>query len=308
MKINVRVVIITIVAMLLIMLFFNNIFAETTTSNNIAGNKTNITEDSDSSESTDNSDIKNIGKNYPGKNYIVGNVRNDNLIDVSDAVDVLVIVANIYSWDFANSEAQDDYEIYQKLVEDGKISYNENIKSIEKVKINMRVLHNVKNPDTSVEMFGKKMKAPIFAAPVSGTTLNMGGKYTEKEMKELITKKGGLVSLLGTSDARDVDAMIEKGDKEAKLVYDAMIYQVAKAIGAYSVILKGKVDAIILTGGIARDEYVVEGLKDYVSYLGKIVVIPGEKEMDALANGALRVLRGEEEALEYTGIPVWQAK
>ena len=131
MKINVRVVIITIVAMLLIMLFFNNIFAETTTSNNIAGNKTNITEDSDSSESTDNSDIKNIGKNYPGKNYIVGNVRNDNLSDVSDAVDVLVIVANIYSWDFANSEAQDDYEIYQKLVEDGKISYNENIKSID---------------------------------------------------------------------------------------------------------------------------------------------------------------------------------
>ena len=131
MKINVRVVIITIVAMLLIMLFFNNIFAETTTSNNIAGYKTNITEDSDSSESTDNSDIKNIGKNYPGKNYIVGNVRNDNLIDVSDAVDVLVIVANIYSWDFANSEAQDDYEIYQKLVEDGKISYNENIKSID---------------------------------------------------------------------------------------------------------------------------------------------------------------------------------
>jgi hypothetical protein len=131
MKINVRVVIITIVAMLLIMLFFNNIFAETTTSNNIAGNKTNITEDSDSSESTDNSDIKNIGKNYPGKNYIVGNIRNDNLIDVSDAVDVLVIVANIYSWDFANSEAQDDYEIYQKLVEDGKISHNENIKSID---------------------------------------------------------------------------------------------------------------------------------------------------------------------------------
>lgn len=127
MKINVRVVIITIVAMLLIMLFFNNIFAETTTSNNIAGNKTNITEDSDSSESTDNSDIK-IQEKLSWKNYIVGNVRNDNLIDVSDAVDVLVIVANIYSWDFANSEAQDDYEIYQKLVEDGKISYNENIK------------------------------------------------------------------------------------------------------------------------------------------------------------------------------------
>ena len=134
------------------------------------------------------------------------------------------------------------------------------------------------------------------------------GKHSKEEMKQLVSKKGGLVSLLGTSDAREVGAMIAKGDKEAKLVYDAMIYQIAKAIGSYSVILKGKIDAIILTGGIARDEYVVNGLKDYVSFLGEVVVIPGEKEMEALANGALRVLRGEEEALEYTGVPVWQGK
>lgn len=167
MKINVRVVIITIVAMLLIMLFFNNIFAETTTSNNIAGNKTNITEDSDSSESTDNSDIKNIGKNYPGKNYIVGNVRNDNLIDVSDAVDVLVIVANIYSWDFANSEAQDDYEIYQKLVEDGKISYNENIKSIDD-------LYNICDVDGDGEIFASDASKILryYAYKTAGNIIN----------------------------------------------------------------------------------------------------------------------------------------
>ena len=133
-------------------------------------------------------------------------------------------------------------------------------------------------------------------------------KQFGNEIKELITKKGGLVSHLDTSDARDVVKMISEGNKYAKLVYDAMIYQIAKAIGSYSVILRGQIDAIILTGGIARDEYVVSSLKDYVSYLGEVVVMPGEKEMEALANGALRVLRGEEEALEYTGIPVWQGK
>lgn len=131
------------------------------------------------------------------------------------------------------------------------------------------------------------------------------GKYTKNEMKDKITKTGGLVSLLGTSDAREVQEMIKKGNKFAKLVYDAMIYQIAKTIGAYSIILKGKIDAIIITGGIANDKKVVEKLKDYVSFIGKIVVIPGEEEMEALANGTLRILRNEEKALEYTGIPVW---
>ena len=80
------------------------------------------------------------------------------------------------------------------------VAFTENIKSLEKVKINMRVLHNVKNPDTSVEMFGKKMKAPIFAAPVSGTTLNMGGKYTEKEYISWVIEgclKAGIYPMVG---------------------------------------------------------------------------------------------------------------
>ena len=130
------------------------------------------------------------------------------------------------------------------------------------------------------------------------------GKYTENEIKELITKKGGLISHLDTSDARDVVKMISEGNKYAKLVYDAMIYQVAKEVGAQSVVLKGKIDSIILTGGIAYEEYFVIGLKEYIEFLGKIIIIPGEEEMQALANGVLRVLNGEEEAQEYTGIPV----
>lgn len=144
----------------------------------------------------------------------------------------------------------------------------------------------------------------------AGSLVNLcySGKYTKQEMKDLVSKKGGLVSLLGTSDAIEVKEMIRNGNKFAKLVYDSMIYQIAKAIGAYSVILKGDVQAIILTGGIANDKELVEAIKDYVSYIGKVVVMPGEEEMEALANGTLRVLTGEEKALEYTGKPVWQEK
>ena len=132
------------------------------------------------------------------------------------------------------------------------------------------------------------------------------GKYTKEEMKEKITKNGGLVSLLGTSDVREVKQMIEEGNEFAKLVYDAMIYNVAKAIGTYSVSLKGKVDAIILTGGIAHNKDLVDTIEEYVSFIGKVIAVPGEEEMEALSNGALRVLRGEENGMIYTGKPVWE--
>ena len=131
------------------------------------------------------------------------------------------------------------------------------------------------------------------------------GKYTEKEMYNKITKQGGLIDHLGTSDSREVVKMIEDGEKYAKIVYDAMIYQVAKAIGSYTTVLHGEVDAIILTGGISNDKYLVEELTNMVSYIGPISVMPGEFEMEALAAGALRVLRGEEEVKIYTGEPIW---
>ncbi len=132
------------------------------------------------------------------------------------------------------------------------------------------------------------------------------GNYSEKEMVELITKNGGLVSHLGTSDLRDVDKMIEEENEYAKLVFKSMVYQIAKEVGAMATVLKGKIDAIILTGGMAKDNMLIEELKEYISYLGKIVLIPGEEEMQALSNGALRVLRGEENAIEYTGKPVYE--
>lgn len=131
------------------------------------------------------------------------------------------------------------------------------------------------------------------------------GKFTEKEMRDKVTKTGGLVDHLGTSDAREVEKMIAEGDTYAKLIYDAMIYEIGKTAGAMAAVLKGKVDAIILTGGISHDKYVAEYLKDMLSFLAPVEVMAGEFEMEALAAGAVRVLDGQEKAKHYTGIPVW---
>ncbi len=131
------------------------------------------------------------------------------------------------------------------------------------------------------------------------------GEYTKKQMMDYLTKNGGIVDHLGTSDAREVRAMIDKGDKYAELVYDAMIYQIGKFIGAYAAVMHGKVDAIILTGGIANDTYLTSKVTEMVSFIAPVKVMPGEFEMEALASGALRVLKGDEQPKEYTGIPVF---
>ena len=132
------------------------------------------------------------------------------------------------------------------------------------------------------------------------------GKYTEKELYDRIVKNGGLTDHLGTSDAREIVARINDGDKYAKLVYDAFIYQIAKAVGGCAAALKGQVDAIILTGGISHDKYLVEHLTEYISWIAPISVQAGEFEMEALAAGAIRALKGEEEVKQYTGIPVFE--
>jgi len=129
--------------------------------------------------------------------------------------------------------------------------------------------------------------------------LCFSGKYTHAEIKKMITGKGGLVAYLGTNDGRDVVKMIEEGDENAKLVFEAMAYQVAKDIGSCATVLKGNVDAIILTGGLAYGEMLINWIKARVAFIGDIVVYPGEDEMIALAQGGLRVLRKEEEAQVY---------
>ena len=122
------------------------------------------------------------------------------------------------------------------------------------------------------------------------------GKYTEAEVKKKITGEGGLVAYLDTNDMRDVLKASAEGDEKAKLIYDAFIYQVSKDVGAMATVLKGNVEAIVLTGGIAYSDVVVNSIKERVSFIAPLVVYGGEDEMLALAQGALRVLNGEEEA------------
>ncbi|MBS3995401.1 MAG: butyrate kinase [Alkaliphilus sp.] len=125
------------------------------------------------------------------------------------------------------------------------------------------------------------------------------GNYTEAEIKKMLKGNGGLVAYLGTNDGREVGKMIQEGDKYAELIYKAMAYQVAKEIGSCAAVLKGKVDTIVLTGGIAYDKDFVKWVSDRVSFIAPIAIYAGEEEMTALAEGALRVLRGEEEAKIY---------
>ena len=138
------------------------------------------------------------------------------------------------------------------------------------------------------------------ALPI-GDLLDMAfsGKYNHQEMMEMFSKTGGLLAYLGTDDCEKIKDRIAAGDEKAKLIFDAMIYQIAKEVGACSTVLKGKVDVIFLTGGLAYNDYIVKNLIDRISYLGKIKIIPGEMEMEALSQGGIRVLKGLEEAREY---------
>ncbi|MEG1256705.1 butyrate kinase [Clostridium sp.] len=129
--------------------------------------------------------------------------------------------------------------------------------------------------------------------------LCFSGKYTMDEIKKKINGKGGIVGYLHTNDAKEVGDRAIAGDKQAKLIFDAMGYQVAKEIGRCAAVLQGKVDAIILTGGIAYSKYIVDYIKERVEFISEVVVYPGEDELLALAEGGLRVLKGQETAKEY---------
>ena len=127
------------------------------------------------------------------------------------------------------------------------------------------------------------------------------GKYgtTFQELREFFTFHCGLAAYAGTNDGREVSRRIKEGDKQAELAYRGMAYQIAKEIGAAGAVLQGKVDAILLTGGFAYDSMLMGWIKESVDYLAPVYIYPGEDEMLSLAQGAIRVLKGQEEVLEY---------
>lgn len=132
--------------------------------------------------------------------------------------------------------------------------------------------------------------------------LCFSGTFYRDDITKSLVGEGGLVGYLGTNDAVEVEKKIEAGDEEAKLIYDAMAYQIAKEIGSAATVLEGRVDAIILTGGIAYGKAFVENISSKVRWISDIAVYPGEDELQALAEGAIRVLAGEEQAKVYPNI------
>jgi butyrate kinase len=126
------------------------------------------------------------------------------------------------------------------------------------------------------------------------------GKYTLDEIKKLISSRGGMVAHLGTNSMMEVSELVEKGDPRATLLYNALAYQIGKQIGAMAAALYGDVDAILITGGIARDEVLVEKIIDMVVFIAPVFVYPGEDELTALAENCYRALNGIEEVKEYT--------
>jgi butyrate kinase len=125
------------------------------------------------------------------------------------------------------------------------------------------------------------------------------GKYTHEQMIKYVTSESGLLALLGTNDVPTILERINNGDKKAELVLNAMIYQVAKGIGGLAPVLYGKVDAIILTGGIAHSEYVTSRITKRVDFIAPVYVYPGEDELTALALNALDAMRGEQPLKVY---------
>ncbi len=138
------------------------------------------------------------------------------------------------------------------------------------------------------------------ALPIGGVMeLCFSGDYTRKQLTDKFSKKSGLVGYLGEADLRKVEEMIDGGDEKARLCFDAMAYQIAKEIGIAATVLKGEFEAIILTGGMANSQRLVEGISERVAWMKQVIAVPGEFEMEALAAAGIRFLDGTDKLKTY---------
>ena len=156
---------------------------------------------------------------------------------------------------------------------------------------------DVNNAISGEGPFSPERCGTLTALTVADLICNKG--YSEQDIKDLASKKGGMVAYLNTNDMRDCERMIAEGNAKAKLVFESMIYQVAKEIGAMATALGGEVDAIVLTGGLAYSKAFTDGIKKRVSFAGEVKLYPGEFEVQALATSVLGVLKNEIEPKVY---------
>lgn len=129
--------------------------------------------------------------------------------------------------------------------------------------------------------------------------LALSGRHDRAALKRMITGAGGVVAYAGTNDVRELIRRRDAGEHDATLVLAAMCYQIAKEVASHGATLAGAVDAVVLTGGMAHNEWIVESVGARVAFLGPVVVVPGEREMVSLASAAGAALRGEVEVREY---------
>ena len=129
--------------------------------------------------------------------------------------------------------------------------------------------------------------------------------HSIEDVRRMCSRSGGFVSLFGTSNSDTVHALVEQGDRKAVLVWNTMIYQICKGIGEMSTVLCGKVDAIVLTGGLMRFQDIADGIRERCGWIAPIHIYPGELEQDTMALSVLKVLRGEDTAMTYSGKNVW---
>ena len=184
-------------------------------------------------------------------------------------------------------------------------------KGREYVDLNIIVAHLGGGISISIHHQGKMIDIVsddegTFSPEVSGRVpcrplinLCYSGKYDHQTMRKMLRGKGGLIAYLGTGSAIEVEKRIKGGDEQAKLVYEAMAYQIAKNIGELATVVNGKVDVIVLTGGIAYSKMLTCWVSERVKSIAPVEIVAGENELESLALGALRVYRGEEEAQEF---------
>lgn len=136
--------------------------------------------------------------------------------------------------------------------------------------------------------------------PVDGLALALSqGRFTPDSLLRTVSREGGLFSYLGVVDVREVERRMVDGDAKATLAWNGMVYQIAKEIGGLAAVLDGEVDAIVLTGGIAHSSRITDAIRKKTAFIAPVVVVPGEFELEALTEGALRVLKGEEAVKSY---------
>ena len=138
------------------------------------------------------------------------------------------------------------------------------------------------------------------ALPIGGVIdLCYSGKYTKVELEKKFAKKSGLIAYLGTDNGVEINRKVKQGNKKFKQIFEAMAYQIAKEVGACATVLKGDVDTIFFTGGLANDKYLIKWLRERTKFIAPIYIFPGEGEMEAMAEAGIRILSGKEKTNKY---------